>query len=201
MADDGGSMKKILAIDISSTACGWATLTAWPPKVRAFGVFRPKGKTSIDRIRRIAGEVESLVLAHGPDRTVAEWSSGKVHARIKGRTPSGLAVLGQAQGYVVGRLEQSGAVELVGENDWTRGCRKSTRAASLELTCPEYAARAFKDSGFDACDAISLGLWWLHQDRARELELSAVGDRHTCTPRRANGPAPGYGRSDRRTCE
>jgi hypothetical protein len=88
---------------------------------------------------------------------------------MKGKTP-GLAVMGQAQGTIrEAMLSLDLDVKTVGENDWTGGTKKETRAAQLRLACQDYAAWSKKDRGLDAADAIQLGLWWLAKHKIQAL--------------------------------
>jgi hypothetical protein len=163
---------RILALDPSSTACGWAVLDSWPIALDCFGVEKPRGrKCPIDRMRRITAEITALVDQVRPDKIVVEWADGKQHGRIAGRS-QGLSTMGQAQGWLCSRLESlDQEVQYVAPNLWTRGTRKEKRALIVRLKFPDYGAWSAKgrDKHMDAADAIGLGEWWLAKHRVNAL--------------------------------
>lgn len=157
---------RILSLDPSSTAVGWAVFDCYPVTLEGFGVERCRGrKTPLDRMRRLATEVRAIVEQYQPDKIVLEWADGKQHGRIKGRS-QGLSTLGQAQGWLACTLENMGhEPQYVPVGQWAGGTKKEKRASKLALAFPEYAGWAAKgrDRGFDAADALGLGSWWLGQ--------------------------------------
>jgi Holliday junction resolvasome RuvABC endonuclease subunit len=157
---------RILSLDPSSTACGWAILEGWPATLHSFGVERPRGrKCPVDRMRRITSEIRALVDQCQPDKIVIEWADGKQHGRIKGRS-QGLSTLGQAQGWLAATLETMDyEPQYVPVGQWAGGTKKERRAAAVAREFPDYAAWSAKgrDRGHDAADAIGLGLWWLQK--------------------------------------
>jgi hypothetical protein len=161
---------RLLALDISSTAAGWATFRAGA--LDEFGVIRPPGRVpSVARIDAIAAGVAEVVGVGNCFTCVMEWTAGKLHRRL-GR-PSGLATLGQSQGVVRERLRTLGVPTwLVGE-EWTGSRPKTERARRAWLAYPEFGrwALAGHDPGMDAADALGLGEWAI--GRAREAELLA----------------------------
>lgn len=165
---------RLLALDVSSSACGWALLWCPGGTVDAFGVIVPKTTASaVTRIDAIVAEVTALLVTRLPERVVLEWSAGKVHGGAKSGY-SGLAVLGQAQGAVyqaVKSWQDGSPPETVPDIEWTGGTKKTTRARKLALVEPAYAMALAKkqDLGFDAADAICLGRWVLARDRERAL--------------------------------
>jgi hypothetical protein len=154
----------LLALDVSSSACGFAFNRPGCPEALEFGVIlpRPDDAPAPERIDQIVGGVRTVVEAARPARVVMEWSSGKIHGRL--RKAASLSVLGAAQGAVRQSLRQAGlAVDLVAENDWTGSRPKPERARAVRALYPAYdrfAARG-DDRGLDAADAIGLlDYWW-----------------------------------------
>src|SRR5581483_10736733 len=96
---------RFLALDVSSTATGWAEfdlgqLRPWPID---FGrILAPEGAgiPPWERVDYMADEVERLARERRPDFAVMEWSSGHAahHVVKEGRSPAYLVVVGHAQG-------------------------------------------------------------------------------------------------------
>jgi hypothetical protein len=154
----------LLALDVSSSACGFAFNRPGCPGAVEFGVIlpRPDDAPAPERIDQIVGGVRTVVEAARPARVVMEWSSGKIHGRL--RKAASLSVLGAAQGAVRQSLIAVGLpVDLVSENEWTASRPKPERARSVRALYPAYdrfAARG-DDRGLDAADAIGLlDFWW-----------------------------------------
>lgn len=164
---------RVLALDVSSTAAGWALLHSEPVvQVMDFGLARSGSRDSLRRIDAIRDQLVRIAEDLGPDRIVMEWSAGKVHGK-QGRI-HGLAILGQAQGTVrealIGRDHH---VLTVPENVWTRRRNKEARALEVELLYPTYRAWAKKDRGRDVADSIGLGLYWLGRHQIDTLMRGA----------------------------
>jgi Holliday junction resolvasome RuvABC endonuclease subunit len=163
---------RILALDVSSSATGWAVLDGAKPVLEAFDLIRPPARLdSVVRIDAMVARVGVIAEDYAPDAVVMEWSSGKVHGRL-GRIP-GLAVLGQAQGAVRAALRAAEwPVKTVSENDWTGGKSKARRSQLIACEFPAYGRWSGNDPGFDVADAIGIGCWWLR----REWVMSLVGE-------------------------
>ena len=103
---------------------------------------------------------------------VLEWSAGRVAGRLRGSNPSGLAVLGQAQGACYQQVIREGfRVELVGEGDWTawkgRGVPKAERIGWAKRHVPAYTRwlAEHTDSGGDVGDSVALLCWRVARSR------------------------------------
>ncbi len=162
-----------LALDVSSSCTGWAVFGS--RGLHAFGAIKPSASLdSIKRIDNTVNQVLSIVQSFEPSMIVMEWTRGRLHHRATaGREPTGLAVMGQAQGAV--RQAVRGLryrVETFDES-WTNRRRKETRAAETRTQFPDYASVAEHDPGMDVADAIALGDWYLRNERTKQL--AAVG--------------------------
>lgn len=156
---------RLLALDVSSTAMGWALWTRQgvAAHLERSGLCRPKKAGSVSRIFEIGAAACALIPRTRPTVCLFEWSAGHVHGGIK-RRMDGLAILGQAQGYVLAVVYRGGnPIELVPEAEWTGGTPKKKRAELVRLEHPDYAARAALDPGMDEADAIGLGRWRMSQ--------------------------------------
>jgi hypothetical protein len=165
---------KLLALDPSSTAVGYAVLTGPEPRVLLeAGVCRPRRvRDAVNRrLESLALEVERLLEEHAPHVVVIEDTSGKVGRKRHGGGGAGLAVYGKAVGYLLCFLEERsrlpGRLEVVPveENTWTRGVPKRARLAAVAATYSAY--RPDKDPGGDAGDAIALAEWWFTERTVR----------------------------------
>jgi hypothetical protein len=178
-----------VALDVSSTAAGIAIVTVSGSLVRCELVRPPASWESLRRIEAIVTGVHDQLSGSQASLAVLEWTGGKVAGRLQGCAPSGLAVLGQAQGAVweMIRHRLPGGCVCVSENEWTQAKSKSRRAATVRLLCPEYAAWAdtHGDAGLDVADAIGLGLW-----AGAKIREAALLDRLTAGDPR--GRMPGW---------
>jgi Holliday junction resolvasome RuvABC endonuclease subunit len=163
----------LLALDVSSSACGAAIISAMGKTITSHGLWLIKPpsswKDSKRRIDYIVDGVDQLIqfINNG---VVMEWQS---HLRAAGcRNANGLAVLGQAQGRVYQHLvEREQMVDLVSEREWTKingwNQRKEQRAHGVSMVFPEYRAACKEDDSFDPgldiADALGIGLWRLAQ--------------------------------------
>jgi hypothetical protein len=157
----------LVSLDVSSSAIGWAQF--WQRECLDFGLIKkPSRWESSRRIKEGTKELRESICGLDMSRThvVLEWQSYK-STRIKAQ---GLAVLGQAQGFVWCMLEELGLpVDLVSEREWTRwggsNATKETRYRHIKSLCPDYAAAAHRDENFDVgrdiADAIGIGIWRL----------------------------------------
>jgi Holliday junction resolvasome RuvABC endonuclease subunit len=158
---------RVLALDPSSTACGWAILDG-SATVHDLGVIRPgEHRPFWSRVTRICDGVGELLDRHLCDEVLIEVTTGLTYRKVRA---SSLAALGMAQG-AVWRTVQMHAREprVVNEREWTAGRTKRDRARSLGLWCDAYRAVQGSDKGGDIADAIEIGLWWLDQRRAERL--------------------------------
>jgi hypothetical protein len=157
----------LLSLDVSSTAAGYAVFGTGPDDLGAFGVIKPRGRwDAVERIRLIVDAVVTVLAMHPPASVVMEFSAGKTAGRLA--KASGLAVLGQAQGAVWEAIRSRGyGVSTVTENEWTNRKPKPKRAEDVAGWYGEYRDyfAEGRDSGFDAADAIGLGVWFLNRIR------------------------------------
>jgi hypothetical protein len=114
--------------------------------------------------------VVELIDRYGATNVVMEFQS---HMKAAGNPhASGLATLGQAQGWLACLIDvccPDVKVEYPSERDWTRwggrNLAKSTRAKRVAELVPEYAdairANGKADKGLDVADAIGIALWRL----------------------------------------
>lgn len=151
-----------LTLDPSSSATGWAIFDG-RGGVKSFGVLRPiRSASPIARIDQMVRKAVHLCMDHKPVLVVLELASGRVHRSHKGGG-SGLTMLGAAQGAMRQAVRDLGfPVEVVSELEWTGRIDKEVRAGRIRMEFPEYRAfaKAGHDNGFDAADAIGLGLWY-----------------------------------------
>jgi hypothetical protein len=154
-------IQRLLALDVSSTACGWAVFDRKDDRLPFFDVIRPTASwVATRRIDAIVLGLGRVIEAHTPSVVVMEWASGKTHGRL--RKATGLSVLGAAQGAVREFLRGVGrTVYTVTENEWTRSVPKRRRAMVIGGMFPAYAAKFARESdeGFDIADALGIGLW------------------------------------------
>lgn len=159
----------LLSLDVSSSAIGWAIFAG--TKFHAGGIIAaPSGWDSTRRIRTNTDDVIGLIEGYRVSHIALEWQGPYRAAR--GRNINGLAVLGQAQGHLLGSIQARWIhlpVDLIGERIWTRingwPARKEARAERVKLLVPEYRAAVEKDpgidKGLDISDAIGIALWRL----------------------------------------
>lgn len=155
---------RLLCLDVSSTAVGWAFLLGDGTPVR-WGVDR---STSTDPLVR-TGELADWSVARAAteptiNRVVLEWQD---HSN---RTDHGAtaATVAHAQGAVWQALRALDRfpVVCVPVHEWTAFEPKDKRADKVRLLVPEY--RPDGDTGLDAADALGLGLWFCGCWPARE---------------------------------
>jgi hypothetical protein len=174
---------RILALDPSSTACGWAVFDAWPAELVDFNVIRGGGrKEPLERIDRMKHEVATIAQGFLPDIIVIEVTKGKHYGRDNHRP--GMGVCGIAQGCIRERLICKAElltdihdaplwrVQTVPDITWTHRTPKAKRAVAVGLKYPTYGAWAGKpgrDRGLDVADAIGLGDWWLSKRQIGSL--------------------------------
>jgi Holliday junction resolvasome RuvABC endonuclease subunit len=158
---------KILSLDPSSTACGWAVLDLGGD-VLDLGVIKPGGHRPLwSRVGRMCDAIGELMARIEPDEVLVEVTSGMTY---KARRASSLATLGMAQGAVWCAVKAGGREpHVVTEVEWTQRRKKQDRQRELAIWCDAYRGVAKKDKGGDIADAVGLGLWWLGQQRAAEV--------------------------------
>lgn len=164
----------LLSLDPSSTTTGWALWNGL--LLLEAGAFRTKPYDDpLVRIEAECKDLRELIRKAHPDVVVIEATSGKTAGRLQSRQTSGLGIYGTAVGALwreaYWAVEVSGRVEMVYENEWTRGVSKAKRRALIAAELPEYAKAMDQDKGGDVADAIGLGRWWI----ARETRLAACG--------------------------
>jgi Holliday junction resolvasome RuvABC endonuclease subunit len=178
--------ESLLCLDPSSTACGVAYFPTMSPKQAPTFLRRITPKSSWNPIMRIDYILQGVIIhvtEYKPSAVVLEYSSGKVAGRLKSRSPSGLAVLGQAQGEVrmalldYQKANGSPTVETVDES-WTGGEPKPSRAARVALEFQVYRdfVRDHGDGGkdgLDVADAIGIGLYWIAKTNLERMAKDA----------------------------
>ena len=168
---------KLLSLDVSSTAIGFAVFRVNKVYPVAFGrIKHPEKWPDSRRIRANSRLLEEHMAGECVTHVVMEWQSPWRASRMPNAT--GLAILGKAQGYMLCVLDRIGLIpdangdlpiDLVSEREWTQQngwpARKDVRAAQVRLLCPDYAKEVRKnpkwDDGLDVADAIGLALWRL----------------------------------------
>lgn len=159
----------LMALDCSSTAIGWAVLK----EGRFVGAGLAKSPAGWDSVRRIRANTERILQRMCGDETthaVLEWQGPLRAARC--RNANGLAVLGQAQGYLLAAIERElphVEVGLIGERVWTkrkgRNVSKARRTQEVAAMIPEYReaieGNPRLDVGGDIADAIGLAIFRL----------------------------------------
>lgn len=151
----------VLALDPSSTAVGWARISGG--KLVSAGVIRaPEGWDVFRRTDALADKVAELAKGFWITRVVMEYATGMHHRA----TAVGVAACCHAQGAIRQRLRSlSHSVEMVAENDWTRGLGKKEERVKAMRSAEPWLAK-LKDKGGDAADAAGLGLWWIQRNEA-----------------------------------
>lgn len=154
---------KLLALDPSSTACGYAIFDG--ESLHDCGILKPdRVRDGAEaRIDAICRELAELVTEHGITAAVIETTSGKV-AKRHGGGGAGLAIYGWALGEcrrLLIRLLGAGTVKSVTENEWTAGVSKARRAATVRMLY--HGMQWDDDKGHDAADAVALGLWYIRR--------------------------------------
>jgi Holliday junction resolvasome RuvABC endonuclease subunit len=153
---------RLLALDPSSTAVGWAVFDAG--KLRTLGVFRSAAENPMARIAKLATAVTKLSEAWQPNTVVLETVSG-MHRHARSMSVATCAMAQGAIWYAIHAAGFHGTRMLVPikENAWTKGTPKAKRADRVRLCEPIYAefARRDGDKGLDGADAVGLGLWYL----------------------------------------
>jgi hypothetical protein len=168
-------MSRILTLDPSSTAIGWAHFL--DGNLEACGVSRPRGARLWTRIDAAILIAERLVhdarFKDGIDLSdvVIEVTSGRRYGKHHQAAIVGLAL---AQGAVYATAEVKlfdtpTQVNKVDEQQWTGGKPKTARAGFIAQVQPLYRAYQRHDNGMDAADAIGLGLWWLGKQHQKQL--------------------------------
>ena len=161
----------MLALDPSSVAVGYALLRG--DDLSACGVLRaPAHHPTARRVARLCDEfAERFGPAVGRiDRVVVEQTDGRVNRWSKASRGSGVAALAQAQGAIFQAARGLGLPEplAICERAWTRAKSKDERARELALIYPAFAATILIE-GYDAADAIGLGLYAVGQTREASL--------------------------------
>lgn len=170
---------RLLSIDPSSTATGWALLQRGD--VQCMGVIKSSKKDYWDRIVIMGDGVLNLARMYQPAHIVIESSSKHVNRSHRGGG-AGLAHYGEAVGAVCAWLVARGyPIHRVPANEWTSGYKsignrrkkatKEQRQTIIGIEFPKYMAKAvaMEDRGMDISDAIALGSWWLREKAQHHL--------------------------------
>jgi Holliday junction resolvasome RuvABC endonuclease subunit len=157
----------LLALDVSSSAMGWAvgeTTGDGGVSVLGFDVDRPPSGWDFQRrVMRMMTTVNWIIGEFGVTWVAMEFQSHKT----TGKRVQGLAVLGQAQGAVWNHILATRTVDRISERDWVRlngrNAKKETRCEYVKAVVPAYAARLEEnpkfDVGMDAADALGILIW------------------------------------------
>lgn len=161
----------VLSLDISSSVTGWAVGEIQGDgsvDVIDFGAVAPsKSWVSTKRIEWMWGHVLGLIKDHKVTRGCCEWQSH----RSTSQRVQGLAVLGQAQGFLYAKASAYFYIDRISERDWTKvggkNASKKVRCELVKAAVPRYATKASSspdyDPGLDIADAIGLLLWRANQ--------------------------------------
>jgi hypothetical protein len=162
----------ILALDPSSTCCGFADLRP-DGSLRLAGLIEPDKRqaASYDRILSLRRLLRQVLEQQHPGLILIEWTKGKVGHRRHHGNGAGLAVYGcgvgalatEAEHWVEGisNTDCRPKVVYVLENDWTRGEPKEHRQLAIASLYPEYLST--DDPGGDIADAIGLAHWYIKE--------------------------------------
>lgn len=151
----GAFAGRLLAIDPSSTAVGWAEFAGG--RLLRVGVERSGADDPRRRIDRLIADIRAVAGPFNPDRIVMETCSG-MHRRARSLS---VATLAFAQGALWWELSRDWPTACVPENDWTRGTPKATRARRVAAMEPTYHQFMPRDKGLDGADAVGLGHFYL----------------------------------------
>lgn len=170
----------ILSLDPSSTCTGWALMDR-SARLLQGGLLTPdKLKTDPQfRIAAMCRDLRQLLDELQPEMILIEWPSGHVGTKRHHGGGAGLSIYGAACGglwqvcehwlrSLPPEQQNDREVELILENDWTRGVPKVDRVAGVASRFSEYSIE--QDPGGDLADAIGLGVWFLTEYRARLAE-------------------------------
>ena len=170
----------IFTLDPGSLRSGFAVLTMGG-QLREAGLLLPDKRAAASefRIEVMCRDLHDLLIRWDPSVVVLEWTSGKVNTSRHKGAGAGLAVHGAATGALWREVEawrrslpaerQSRVmVELIRENQWTRGTPKTDRQAAVAQEFPQYDPT--QDIGGDLADAIGLATWWLRNRAVKMLQ-------------------------------
>jgi len=168
----GRGERTILALDPSSTRTGIAVMGFDNELIDQFALVPKPDDTSDVRIliqcRDLRQALDQGVFK--PEVIVIEGTSGKINKKRNKGQGAGMAIYGIAVGAIwmtcnwwAADNKSDCPVEIVLENDWTRGVTKKQRAINMSLIYPQY--KPYLDPGLDIGDAIGLGLWWLENNK------------------------------------
>lgn len=194
------SMTSLLSLDPSSSACGVAffpDVDARDPAPTVLQVIRPRpGLLTIQRIDLLVVEVLGRVRELRPAIVLMEYSSGKVHGKIRDRRPTGQGPLWQCQGEIRRSLMMYSAIDFLNEwrkepykvetvdESWTCRVPKPERALRIAAEFPTYdeflrsgldgswkgdPRKKWDGKGLDAADAVGIGLWWIGKRKERQI--------------------------------
>lgn len=153
---------KLLAIDPSSTCCGYAVATGAAPSclIDAGRVTPKAGKPAHERAWQMAKELVALVRLHDPDHILIETPAITVRGPKQSR--SGQARYGMAVGIIYSFIKLHSTrpqlVHVTDADEWTRRVPKQRRQASIASEYKKYDIQ--KDKGGDVSDAIGMTQWW-----------------------------------------
>jgi Holliday junction resolvasome RuvABC endonuclease subunit len=154
---------KLMAIDPSSVAVGWALFD--DGRLMKTNVIRSSGEF-IPRMQFLMECVRDLVVIHGAHTIAIEMHDGLPFARNnrkadEKRSPKVAATLCHAQGMILATLLLvCPNVKMIGDQTWTNREPKGERAAKIHAAYPEFMSVWATDSGMDAADAVGIGLHW-----------------------------------------
>ena len=159
-------IRRILALDPSSTVCGFA-IGNTRGEIEQAGLLKPSGKhQAIERAEEIAREVVDLIELWGIDAVVVETPAPAAAPR-KGQNQRGQATYGMAVGIIWAtiRWHWSTPIESVPADLWTRHRSKARRIEEIAARITSYDKAS--DPGGDCADAIGLLEWWAEKERMR----------------------------------
>jgi Holliday junction resolvasome RuvABC endonuclease subunit len=164
---------KILALDPSSVAVGWAIFV--DDRLVKPGVFKASGDF-IKRMKLLMECTRELVMVYAPDLILIEMHEGLPFARNQRsdkekRSPKVTATLCHGQGMILGAIVHCTAeIKIVGDLEWTAQHKKEVRAKDIHMIYPAFRDTWERDDGMDAADAVGIGMHWINGESMRRLE-------------------------------
>lgn len=144
----------LLAVDPSTTCTGWAVFA--DGELIEFGKLKPspsKCKDWMERVDRICGALEQIIVEHGINVAVIE----EPVPFGKGNPKPLFGGFGRQ--YQTLHRCLTGHVHPITVPRWTHGVPKKRRAARIEAEYTEYSPE--EDKGMDIADAIGIGVWFI----------------------------------------
>ena len=172
---------KILSLDPSSSATGWALADYDTERFLQAGFVTPEKRKAPVAFRadEMTNEISGLIREHAPTVVVVEAMTEKQYTRdpaIRSALPPCGWAMGWMGGWIDARYPDI-TVYPISNVEWTQGRggkdRKAKRQIEAKLLMPDYdPARDTKDA--DMADAICLGAWWIRQQKGNDRLAAAL---------------------------